>query len=110
MEKEKQPWIIYIQGQFTSTEQYRETEQALFLFFLYSLIPRIYSASKWVNSALQAALENSEKLLVILTILSDLLLAVDEREIFIFAVWVQVCNIFLYSWQNSVYVVVDMFS
>jgi len=49
-----------------------------------------------VNAALQAALENCEKLLVILTILNALLLAVEEREAFIFVVWVQACNIILY--------------
>lgn len=81
-----------------------EAEQAQLLFSLYSLVPLIYSGSKWVNSALQAAMDNCEKLLVILTKLSASILAGEERESLC------ICcmggslqhNPLLYPWQNFV--------
>lgn len=57
-----------------------EAKQVQLLFSLYSWLPLIYSGSKRVNSALQAAMENSEKLLAILMKLSTSILAGEERE------------------------------
>lgn len=52
-----------------------ETKQVQLLFSLYSRLPLIYSGSKRVNPALQAAMENCEKLLAILMKLSTSILA-----------------------------------
>lgn len=86
-----------------------EAKQVQLLFSLYSLLPLIYSGSKWVNSALQAAMENCEKLLAILIKLSASVLAGEERE------RLHICCMGANlkhnpnPWQNYVHVMVNVF-
>lgn len=86
-----------------------ETKQVQLLFSLYSLLPLIYSGSKWVNSALQAAMENCEKLLAILIRLSASMLAGEERERLHTCCMGANLKHNPYPWQNSVHIMVNVF-